>query len=247
MTLLSILADFNSDIVWMISTRPLISKSSSNCINPLVTVPRTPITIGIIIIFMFHSFFNSLARSKYLSFCSVSFSFIIWSVATTKSTILQVLFFLLIITRSDHLAEIKWSVCISKSQGNSCISFSRTDSGLCLWHLFAWSNFNFLHNSIWITLATQLCLVLYSFRNNLLHSLIMWLIVSSLLSHNLQLLFCYVLSILALIWLVLMRCFLLRFIIIIIIIARKLLILVVYTWNYVNMYNLYIINIYLKL
>ena len=42
---------------------------------------------------------------------------------------------------------------------------------------------------------------------NLLHSLIMWLIVSSLTSHNLHLLFCCVLSILALMWLVLMAFF----------------------------------------
>ena len=42
---------------------------------------------------MFHSFFNSLSRSKYLSFFSHSFSFILWSAGTAKSTILQILFF----------------------------------------------------------------------------------------------------------------------------------------------------------
>ena len=55
-TILSILADLNNAAVWMISTRPLISKFSSPCTNPLVTVPREPITIGIIVTFMFHSF-----------------------------------------------------------------------------------------------------------------------------------------------------------------------------------------------
>ena len=39
-------------------------------INPLDTVPKAPITIGIIVTFMFHSFFNSLPRSWYLSFFS---------------------------------------------------------------------------------------------------------------------------------------------------------------------------------
>ena len=34
----------------MVSTRPLISKASSPFNNPLVTVPKAPITIGIIII-----------------------------------------------------------------------------------------------------------------------------------------------------------------------------------------------------
>ena len=54
------------------------------------------------------------------------------------------------------------------------------------------------------TLPTQSWLALYSFCANLLHSLIMWLIVSSLSPHSLHLLFCCVLSLLALIWLVLM-------------------------------------------
>ena len=76
----------------MVSTRPPTSNSSSPFSNPLVTVPNTPITIGIIVTCMFHSFFNSLARSRYLTFFSYSFSFILWSAGTAKSTILQVLF-----------------------------------------------------------------------------------------------------------------------------------------------------------
>ena len=115
---------------------------------------------------------------------------------------------LLIILRFGHLAEIWWSVCISKSQeGGLYVSVSREDSGLWIDHLFVWLNFNFLHNSQWNTLPTELCLILYSFFANLLHSIIMWLIVSSLSQHNLHLLFCWVLSILALIWLVLMALF----------------------------------------
>ena len=39
MTLLNILADLSNARIWMVSTCPLISKSSSPCINPLVTVP----------------------------------------------------------------------------------------------------------------------------------------------------------------------------------------------------------------
>ena len=103
----------------MVSTRPPTSKSSS----PLVTVPKVPITIGIIVTFMFHTFFKSLARSAYLSFFSHSFIFILWSAGTAKSTILQVLFFLLIIIRSGLLAEIRWSVCKLKSH-RSFVLFS---------------------------------------------------------------------------------------------------------------------------
>ena len=89
-TLLSILAVLNNAVVWMVSTRPPTSKSSRPFYNPLVTVPKAPITIGTITT---HSFFNSLARSRYLSFFSHSFSFILWSAGTAKSTILQILFF----------------------------------------------------------------------------------------------------------------------------------------------------------
>ena len=56
-TLLSILAFLNNVVVWMVSTRPPTSKSSSPFNNPLVTVPKAPITIGIIVTFMFHIFF----------------------------------------------------------------------------------------------------------------------------------------------------------------------------------------------
>ena len=125
-TLLSILADLNNVVVWMVSTRPIISKSSSPFTNPLVTVPRAPITIGIIVTFMFYSFFNSLAKSRYLSFFSPSFNYTLWSAGTAKSTILQVLSFLLIIIRSGRLAETRWSVCISKSERSLFVSFSRT-------------------------------------------------------------------------------------------------------------------------
>ena len=63
--------------------------------------------------------------------------------------------FLLIIIKLSRLAEIKRSVCILKSQCSLCISFSRTDSWLCIW-----TNLNFLHNSPLITLPTQSCVVL---------------------------------------------------------------------------------------
>ena len=157
--------------------------------------------MGIIVTSIFHSFFNSLAKSRYLSFFSHSFSFILWSTGIAKSIILQVLFFLLIIIRSGLLAEIRWSMCTSKSHRSLCVLFSWTGAGLYIYHLLIWSNFNLLHLSQWITLSAQSCLV---FCANLLHSFIMWLMVSPLSPPSLYLLFCCVLSILALIWLVLM-------------------------------------------
>ena len=74
-------------------SRSVISKSSSPRTNLLVTVPSVPISISITVTFIFHSFFNSLARSKYLSFFWLSFNFTLWLARIAKSTILQVLFF----------------------------------------------------------------------------------------------------------------------------------------------------------
>ena len=89
-TLLSILADLKKAVVWMVSTPPLISKSSSPCIYPLVSVPNAPITIGITVTFMFHSFlgffffFCYLAKCRYLSLFSLYFSFTLWSAWIAK-------------------------------------------------------------------------------------------------------------------------------------------------------------------
>ena len=108
MTLLGILAVFNNDVVWMVSTRPATYKSSRPFNNPLVTVPKAPITIGIIVIFMLHRFFNSLAWSRYLTLFSHSFSFILWSAGTAKSTLLQIFFFFFVDYYKDGLrAEIR--------------------------------------------------------------------------------------------------------------------------------------------
>ena len=122
-TLLSILAVLNNVVVWMVSTRPPMSKSSSPFSNPLVTVPNAPITIGIIVTCMLHSFFNYRARSRYLAFFSQYFSFILWSAGTAKSTILRFLFFLVIIIRTGFRAKIRWSVCMSKSHTSFCVIF----------------------------------------------------------------------------------------------------------------------------
>ena len=91
-TRLRILAVLSNAIVWIVSIRPPTSKSSRPFNNPLVNVLNAPITIRTIVTFLFHSFFNSLARSRYLSFSSLSNRFILWSAGTAKSTILQILF-----------------------------------------------------------------------------------------------------------------------------------------------------------
>ena len=94
-TLLSILADLNNVVVWMVSTHALTSKFSCPCINLLVTVPWAPVTIGISVSFMLYTFFfTSLARSRYLSFFSLSFNITLGSAGTAKFTIQQISFFI---------------------------------------------------------------------------------------------------------------------------------------------------------
>ena len=154
---------------------------------------------GITVSLMFQSFFSSLARSKYLFL----FHFLLFSLCGPLERQNQLddkfSFFFSITTRSGLLAEIRWSVCISKSQRTLCISFSRMEFGLCIHNLLVWTIFIFLHNSQWITFSTQWCLVLYSLCASLLYSLIMQLIISSLSLHNLHMLFCCVLLIFSLI------------------------------------------------
>ena len=50
----------------MVSTRPLISDSSSPLTNRLVTVPSVPVTVGITVTFMIYSFLQDLR--PYLAF-----------------------------------------------------------------------------------------------------------------------------------------------------------------------------------
>ena len=135
----------------MVSTRPPTSRSTSPFSNPLVTVPNAPITIGIIVTCMFHSYFNSLARSRYLSLFTF-FQFYSVFNRDSKVNYFASSLFLLIIIKSGLLAGIRWSVCMLKSHRWLCVAFSRTGAGLCIYHLFVWSNLSFLHISQWITL-----------------------------------------------------------------------------------------------
>ena len=186
--------------------------------SPLVfSLPSSPVSIPIL--WRLYRVYQLQLVSPSLS-CSITFSILLlglhthhsfsilsvlnrWSARTAISTIRQVLFILLIITRFGRLTEIRWSGYLPKSQIILCVSFFRTDFVLCIYHLFVWSNFNFLHNFRLITFPTQSCVVLYSFSANFLYLLIMWLIVSSVSPYNLLQLFCFDLSLLALTKLVL--------------------------------------------
>ena len=107
-TLLSVLDVLNNVVVWMVFTRPLISRSSSSFHNPLVTVPKAPITIGIIVTFMFHSFSKFPCKVQVFILIFTFFQFFLWSAGTAKSTILQVLFVVVVVVVVDYYKG--WSV-----------------------------------------------------------------------------------------------------------------------------------------
>ena len=61
-TLLNIMTDLNNAVIWMVSTFPLISTSSSPLTNPLGIVPSALITISITVTFLLHSLFFQFSR-----------------------------------------------------------------------------------------------------------------------------------------------------------------------------------------
>ena len=158
----------------MVSIHSPISNPSSSLSKPFQTSSSTPITIGITTNFMFHSFLSSLARSKYFSLFLLSLIF-----HSVVNTMQQLLFILLIITIKVWSSGQVYVICLGLKIPENFIY-------LILRNMVVWSNFNFLHNSQWITFPTQSCLVLYSFWASLLPSLIMGLMVSSISPHNLH-------------------------------------------------------------
>ena len=114
--LLNILADLNNVEVWMVSTRPVIYKSSSPFYNHLVTISRVPITIGTnVTFFRFHS------KVQVLSLLFTFFQS--YSVVSRESKVhnfASSLFLHLIIIRSGRQAKIRRSVCMLKSHRSLC-------------------------------------------------------------------------------------------------------------------------------
>ena len=156
----------------MVSARPPFSKSSSLCTNPLVIVPRAPITSGITITLMFYCFFSSLAWSWYLFLFIIIL--LIWE------------FFTLALADSLPL-ELEWQKVSSSLQDTSqysgrCQLCCSLDSPLVL--LFPSSPFPILI-LWWLYLAPQLqsvslllsCSIVFQFLSNVqvLNSLFVFL------------------------------------------------------------------------
>ena len=174
-TLLGILADLNNAVLGFHSFFSL-------CTNCLVAVPRAPITVGIIVTFMFHIFFSSLARSRYLSLFPHSFSFSLRSAKTAKPPIWQFLFFVFCCWLSVGLVD--WPKLGDLFVSQKLKKFVRLifEDGFRLLHIPFVRKLKFKHLAQFRVghLTTHLYPALYSLCTNLLHSLIMGWIVSSL-------------------------------------------------------------------
>ena len=123
----------------MVSTRPLISKSSSPGTNSLVTYQE-------------HNYNSYLRRPHvphfFFQFSSKTHVFILLFAFFSRLHISQPgqqnpqfgksFLLLLIINWSGRLAEITWSVCMSKSQRSLSVSFSWTDFWLSMYHFSVW-------------------------------------------------------------------------------------------------------------
>ena len=116
-TLLSILANLNNSEVLMISIPLLISDFSS----------------------LFSKLFGTVHQSA--SICLFIYLFILHSLVHWNSKIYKT---------ANSLFKV-WSRLgdpfVSQNPRGVSVSFFRTDSELCIYYLFVWSNFNFLHNS----------------------------------------------------------------------------------------------------
>ena len=127
-TLLSILTDLNNAVLWIVSVL-LISSSSDPISKIFGTIPCAPNIICITVTLIVHNF---LVLWQVLSIC-LSFHFQLFPLSgleeMAKFTRWQVLFYLLIIAKSDLLIRIRWFTCTSKSLRVLWVSFSRVNSG----------------------------------------------------------------------------------------------------------------------
>ena len=126
-TLLSILSVLNNAVVWMVSTRPPTSKSSSPFSNPLAYNTKSTNYIWYNCHLHVPQFFQFPRKVEVFILLFTFFQF--YSVVIQYNKVLNFancLFFLLIIISSGLLAEIRLSNHMSKSHWSLCMLFSRT-------------------------------------------------------------------------------------------------------------------------
>ena len=120
-TLLSILADVNSDMVRIISILPLVYNFFRFLSRPLKTVPSATTATGITVTScstVFVVLFCSLAKTNYLFIFLLSFIFTLRSTETPKST--KCLFFCFV---GKYRVSFAWELPIPLSPHNLLIQF----------------------------------------------------------------------------------------------------------------------------
>ena len=143
MNFLSILVDLKYAVIWIISSRSFISKSSCSCTNPSVTIERTNYNWYNR---HFHVpwFFQFPCKVQILISLLFSLNFTRWSAGTEKSTIWHVLFCFC----WQSLGLVVWprlgDLFVSQNPCKVCVSFSNTGSWLCTYYLFLLSKLKFL-------------------------------------------------------------------------------------------------------
>ena len=158
---ISILVDHNNVVVWIVSARPLISKSSSTFNNPSVTASIAPVTIGINVTFIFYTYFLFPSGVKVFILLFTFFQFYTMVSRDRKvhnfgSSLFLLLLLLLLLfnIKSSRLAAIWWSACMSKFHKSFVCLILR--DRCCVVHIpsVRGATFQFLHHPKWFTLPT---------------------------------------------------------------------------------------------
>ena len=169
-TLLVFLPNLNNAVVGMVPTCPLIFIFSMSFFQTFPNCTKNINYSWYQCHFHVPQFFQFSSKVEVPMLLFTFFQF--YSVVNWDSNVhnRQVFFFFFVLFyKIRSSVEIRWSDCTSKSHRSLCISSSWKDSRLCIYHLFVWSNFNFLHNCKCFTLPTHLCQHLYFFCANFLN------------------------------------------------------------------------------
>ena len=137
MNLFSILANLNNAVFGLFTLGPLISKYFYPFYQFFEYCTKSTIKNWYKRHFHVSQYFQFLCKVQVHSIFSLfQFHYVVSHDSKVHNTASSL--FLLLIIRSNRLAEFRWSVCISKSQRILCVSFSWIDSGLCIYCSFVW-------------------------------------------------------------------------------------------------------------
>ena len=130
-------------MVCILCILPLFYNSSTLFSKPFRTVSQAPTTIGTAVTLMHQCFLCSLVGLRIFLFLHfLFFFFTLW----TYGTILDGKFFFFFLPISIRLHIGLVIRLYLKTTENVCVSFSRMDFSVSIYHLLLRSNFSFLHS-----------------------------------------------------------------------------------------------------